>query len=200
MLIGVACGSGNGGPASLKTGSPPDQEQVTAGVSVEAPADNAPQIPHGAPLVTLTYEGAVYYQTPLSTDDAANLNVNDLELVGATSESNLLLPAGNELRRFIVDLNRANLWLAQEHSDDRIDLLLTDLVMPLMGGKELAVQFKLEHPETKVLYFSGYSDDTGLGQVGPDERISLLEKPFTPASLAQEVRHALDDSALPRPP
>ena len=91
------------------------------------------------------------------------------------------------------------LWLAQEHSDDRIDLLLTDLVMPLMGGKELSVQFKVEHPETKVLYFSGYSDDTSLGQVGPDERISLLEKPFTPASLAQMVRKALDDSVTTQP-
>ena len=90
------------------------------------------------------------------------------------------------------------LWLAHEHSEERIDLLLTDLVMPLMGGKELAEQFKAEHPETKVLYFSGYPDDVGFGQVGPDERISLLEKPFTPASLAREVRHALDDSVPTR--
>jgi CheY-like chemotaxis protein len=90
------------------------------------------------------------------------------------------------------------LWLAQEHSDERIDLLLTDLVMPLMGGKELAEQFKLEHPETKVLYFSGYADDTSLGQVGPGERISFLQKPFTPASLAHEVRHALDDNVPTR--
>ena len=79
-----------------------------------------------------------------------------------------------------------------------IDLLLTDLVMPLMGGKELAEQFKLEHPETKVLYFSGYADDTSLGQVGPGERIPFLQKPFTPASLAQMVRHALDDNVPTR--
>jgi PAS domain S-box-containing protein len=84
------------------------------------------------------------------------------------------------------------LWLAQEHSNDRIDLLLTDLVMPLMGGKELAVQFKLEHPETKVLYFSGYTDDSSLDQVEPDEDIAFLGKPFTPASLARHVRRTLD--------
>ena len=90
------------------------------------------------------------------------------------------------------------LWLAHEHSDERIDLLLTDLVMPLIGGKEPAVQFKLEHPEAKVLYISGYPDDTSLAQAGPDERIRLLEKPFTPSSLTHEVRNALDEGAPTR--
>ena len=50
-------------------------------------ADTSPIIPGGAPLASLTYEGAVYYLTPLSTDEAANLNEDDLELVGSTVES-----------------------------------------------------------------------------------------------------------------
>ena len=44
----------------------------------------------------MTYQGAVYYQSPLSTDETAQFNKNDLELVGSTSESNTLSPGGGE--------------------------------------------------------------------------------------------------------
>ena len=69
----------------------------------------------------LIYKGAVYYMTPLSTDEAANLNENDLELVGATTESNLLFPTDNELRRFIVDLNHDNPELTLSEIKDRVE-------------------------------------------------------------------------------
>ncbi len=58
--------------------------------------DTEPVIPGGAPLASLTYDGAVYYQDPLSSDEAAKLNENDLEVVGSTSESNTLPPGGDE--------------------------------------------------------------------------------------------------------
>ena len=53
-------------------------------------------IPGGTPRASLTYEGAAYHQNPLSTDEAAQFNKNDLELVGSTNESNTLSPGGGE--------------------------------------------------------------------------------------------------------
>ena len=74
------------------------QAQVQPGPSDSpgADTDTSPIIPGGSPRANLAYEGAVYYQAPLSEDDAANLNENDLELVGATTESNLLAPSGGK--------------------------------------------------------------------------------------------------------
>ena len=73
------------------------QAQVQPGPSGPPGANTSPVIPRGAPLVNLTYEGAVYYVNALSDDDKADLNEGDLELIGATTESNLLLPAGNDI-------------------------------------------------------------------------------------------------------
>ena len=123
MLIGVACGGG--APASPELDAPdsppPAQKQVTAGMSEEAPGDTAPPIPHGTPRLNLTYEGAVYYAEGLSGGDAANLNENDFELVGATNESNRLLPPGSEIRRFIVDLDHDNPELTLSEIKDRVE-------------------------------------------------------------------------------
>ena len=125
MSIGFARGSGGGGPASPEPGAPVRpplaQEQVTAGLSGEGPGDTLPPIPHGAPLLSLTYEGAIYYATPLSANEAANLNENDLELVGTATKSLLLLPAGSELRRFIVDLSHDNPELTLSEIKDRVE-------------------------------------------------------------------------------
>ena len=54
------------------------------------------------------------------------------------------------------------LRLAEEHADDGISLLLTDVVMPLMGGVELAAQIKDSSPDILVIYTSGYTDDAIL--------------------------------------
>jgi len=89
--------------------------------SSPAPAISSPAILHGDPQPNLTYDGAVYYLTALSDDDAANLNEDELELVGAATESNLLLPTGSELRLFIVDLNRDNPELTLSEINDRVE-------------------------------------------------------------------------------
>jgi CheY-like chemotaxis protein len=76
-----------------------------------------------------------------------------------------------------------------------IDLLLTDVVMPQMSGPELARRLLALRPGTKVVYMSGYTDDA-LGHHGvlaPD--IILLQKPFTPETLMQHLRQALDGPA-----
>jgi len=75
-----------------------------------------------------------------------------------------------------------------------IDLLLTDVVMPQMSGPELARHIAELRPGTKVVYMSGYTDDA-LGHHGVlDPEIVLLTKPFTPESLMQHLRLALDAS------
>jgi PAS domain S-box-containing protein len=74
-----------------------------------------------------------------------------------------------------------------------IDLLLTDVVMPKMGGQVLAARIIQEYPATRVLYTSGYTDTaivTRGGQLNPGT--ALLQKPFTSATLACKVREVLD--------
>ena len=72
-----------------------------------------------------------------------------------------------------------------------IDLLLTDVIMPLMNGHELAKRLKLIRPGTRVLYMSGYMDDM-LELHGVDQpKIDLIEKPFTAAALAEKLRGVL---------
>ena len=69
-----------------------------------------------------------------------------------------------------------------------IHLLLTDLVMPEMGGLELAEALVALRPETRVLVCSGYAGDPDLGS----RRHALLPKPYSPGLLAQRVRETLD--------
>jgi len=84
------------------------------------------------------------------------------------------------------------LLVAAEHKDEPLDLLLTDVVMPKMGGRALAEQLKKTHPDLKVLFMSGYTDDAISHQGVLDPGVALLQKPFTPALLARTVREALD--------
>lgn len=72
-----------------------------------------------------------------------------------------------------------------------IDLLLTDVMMPRVDGRRLAEQLLAERPGLKVLFISGHTDDR-LEPGGPISRPDLLEKPFTPDTLLERVRAALD--------
>ena len=75
----------------------------------------------------------------------------------------------------------------------KIDLLVTDVIMPKMGGKELAGKLVEEYPKLKVLYISGYTDNTIAHHGMLDEGVSLLQKPFSSQSLANTVREVLDE-------
>jgi two-component system, cell cycle sensor histidine kinase and response regulator CckA len=83
--------------------------------------------------------------------------------------------------------------VAGEHAGT-IDLLLTDVVMPKMSGRDLAERFRGLRPDTKILYTSGYNDalaDNGVLAPGTE----FLQKPFTFAELTNKVRHVLDAAA-----
>ena len=80
--------------------------------------------------------------------------------------------------------------LCEQHKG-MIHLLVTDVIMPDMNGRELARRLVDNRPTIRVLYMSGYTD-TALISDGLDASALFLEKPFTPASLTSKVREALD--------
>jgi PAS domain S-box-containing protein len=80
-----------------------------------------------------------------------------------------------------------------KYAEDKIHLLLTDVVMPHMGGQELAERVKNLRSETKVLFTSGYTDTVLVhhhGLLSPD--IAFLEKPYSPGALLRKTREVLD--------
>ncbi len=81
--------------------------------------------------------------------------------------------------------------LAEQYAG-QIDLLLTDVVMPAMGGKDLHEQIKRMRPEIKTLFMSGYTASVVVGRGLVDEGIALLQKPFTLERLLRAVRNLLD--------
>lgn len=82
------------------------------------------------------------------------------------------------------------LSLAEKY-DGRIDLLLTDVVMPEMSGKELYARLSQTRPGTKVLFMSGYAANVITGIGSAEDRIEFIQKPFTRQDLAKKIRQAL---------
>src|SRR5213080_2756206 len=83
------------------------------------------------------------------------------------------------------------LQLSARHLEG-IDILVTDVVMPGMSGRELAERLAPERPSMKVLYTSGYTDDAMVRQGVLSAGVAFLQKPFVPDTLARKVREVLD--------
>ncbi len=92
---------------------------------------------------------------------------------------------------FAADSPEAALSLAAEHQD-RIDLLLTDVVMPGMSGRELAEKLAADFRPIKVIYMSGYTADVMAHHGILQEDVLFLTKPFSRETLARKVRVTLD--------
>ncbi len=73
-----------------------------------------------------------------------------------------------------------------------IHILLTDVIMPDMNGRELYEKLVIIRPDLKVLYMSGYTDNVIINHGVLNEGVNLLQKPFTVRGLAQKVRKVLD--------
>jgi two-component system, cell cycle sensor histidine kinase and response regulator CckA len=108
------------------------------------------------------------------------IGVEALRLQGYT-----VLEAGN---------GREALELVQAYPGD-IHLLLTDVVMPQMSGKQLAEHLLEARPDLRVIYVSGYTHNTIVHHGVLDEGITFLQKPYTSAMLARKVREVLDGNA-----
>jgi two-component system cell cycle sensor histidine kinase/response regulator CckA len=88
--------------------------------------------------------------------------------------------------------NGGEALLLSERYKGRIDLLLTDVVMPRMSGHELAHQLIELRPGTRVLYMSGYSENAIIHHGVIEEGTDFIEKPFSPEALTSRIREMLD--------
>jgi PAS domain S-box-containing protein len=96
--------------------------------------------------------------------------------------------------------NAAEALLVCERESGRIDLILTDVVMPGLSGREMADGLKQHRPGIKVLFMSGYTDDTVVHQGALENGTEFIQKPFTPDQLAIKVQEMLAAADRPARP
>jgi PAS domain S-box-containing protein len=87
------------------------------------------------------------------------------------------------------------LRLLETHAH-HVDLLITDVVMPSMDGRELADQVRKMQPSIRVLFTSGYTEDAVMHRGVEAATVAFLQKPYVPATLARKVREVLGDSVV----
>ncbi len=148
---------------------------------------------------------------PDSELHALNVSFRVVEKLGTyhCTETILIVEADETARNLVHEiledcgyhvLNATNGMAALSISalyEKSIDLLLADVVMPEMSGRELAERLAQLRPEIKILYMSGYTDDVIVHHGLLDEGINFIEKPFTPDALARKVREVLDGRGEP---
>lgn len=122
------------------------------------------------------------------TGSATILLVEDEDAVRAFS-TRALVNKGYEV--IGAENGEAAVKLLEEHNQDDIDLLITDVMMPDMDGPTLAKHMRAHNPKLKIVFISGYTEDRLKDHMG--ENIYFLPKPFTLKALAQKVKEALED-------
>jgi two-component system, cell cycle sensor histidine kinase and response regulator CckA len=142
---------------------------------VEAAVDAAPQAPPVAAPPKAT--GA---ETVLVAEDEHMVRVLVRKVLEQAGYTVLLAASGEEALHL------------EARYEGTIHLLVSDVVMPGMNGRELMRRLVLRRPAVKVLYLSGYSDDAVERHGVLDPGTAFMQKPFTPGALARRVRELLD--------
>jgi len=91
------------------------------------------------------------------------------------------------------------LRVARDHKGPPIRLVVTDVVMPLMGGKVMADSLRTTYPELGILFTSGYTDDAITDDGGLEAGVGFLPKPYTSVALICKVREMLNHPSIPKP-
>lgn len=139
-----------------------EEQELTYGAS-----SSAMQVPHGS-------------ETVLLVEDEEG--VRAIALLALQTHGYKMLTAidGRDAQRVVA-----------KHQGN-IDLLITDVVMPGISGRELAEMLTARFPNMKILFMSGYTDDAVLCHGLVQEKVAFLQKPFSPLELARKVRAVLD--------
>jgi two-component system, cell cycle sensor histidine kinase and response regulator CckA len=148
--------------------------EVYLPVSEGAPATSA----HGAPQETPTGRGETV------------LLVEDEDAVRMAARKALSRGGFN-----VVEARNGEEALQRWRERSAVDLVVSDLIMPEMGGRELATRLREDAPRLKVLFMSGYTDDAGIRQGALAKGMGFLSKPFTPESLVRKAREMLDQAS-----
>jgi PAS domain S-box-containing protein len=122
---------------------------------------------------------------------------------GQGNETVLVVEDQPEVRTFVADALKTYGYRVIESADaedalalcqrnrGRIDLVLTDVVMPNMGGRELAQRLRKDWADVNILFMSGYTDDAAMQQAGLESCVSFIRKPFSPDEIAARIREIL---------
>jgi PAS domain S-box-containing protein len=139
-------------------------------------------------------QGAVPPEAPLAPPDMGNLRGSETILL-VEDEERVRVLGRTILRKYGYHVLEAQsggdaLLLCEQHQAP-IHLLLTDVVMPRISGRQLAGRLRPVRPEMKVLYMSGYTDDAVLRDGVVNATVAFIQKPITPEALARKVRQVL---------
>ncbi len=134
-------------------------------------------------------------------NDAAKADLSDQR---RGTETILIVEDHDDVRRLLSSVlknsgyvvldaaNGAEALLITERHSGAIDLVITDIVMPGMTGRDLAARLRILRPQTKVLFMSGYADSEIVDQRATEPSGAYIQKPFPPNVLAARVRQMLD--------
>jgi CheY-like chemotaxis protein len=141
-------------------------------------------------------------------DDGAEEYKRSIEDVKVTQGTETILLVEEMLRKLarqtlkghgyeIVEASNGGeaIALSAQH-EGAIHLLLTDVIMPGMNGRELAMRLDETRPSLRVLFMSGYTDDAIVHRGVLDESANFIQKPFMPDGLARRVREVLDEEKI----